>query len=168
MKREGTSKRMDGYSKYSTIKQVSIPKSRSVEFSHLPAPPQTPRPTANHSHRTQESKQIRDTENTANLDMFPEKEREEVGEIFGVILGRSCSVSSYRLKVEKQNSVLENAVKRAFSMRRSASVSSEGYCRIHHQSDFIVDDAKPSATHTRKTKKKRGKILQACRLLFGF
>ncbi|KAJ6762148.1 hypothetical protein OIU74_024768 [Salix koriyanagi] len=62
---------MNGYAK---IRQVSISKSRSVDLTENHAPLQTPRLTSNH-------------------DSLPEKGEEEVGEIFGVILGRSCSAS---------------------------------------------------------------------------
>ncbi|KAJ6422176.1 hypothetical protein OIU84_027177 [Salix udensis] len=137
---------MNGYAK---IRQVGISKSRSVDLTENHAPLQTPRLTSNH-------------------DSLPEKGEEEVGEIFGVILGRSCSASSRSLKIDKQNPVkVENAIKRAFSMSRSSSVS-QGYCRIHHQNDFIADQGKATTPPAKNTRKNRGKIFNACRLLFGF
>ncbi|KAL2342267.1 hypothetical protein Fmac_010207 [Flemingia macrophylla] len=77
-----------------------------------------------------------------------EHEGEGDGERFGVILGRSASVSS---------SSSSAAMKRAFSMRRSSSVT-ERYCRIHH-----------IATHAETTSEKgSAKILKACKRIFGF
>ncbi|GLT71947.1 hypothetical protein SLA2020_439290 [Shorea laevis] len=66
---------------------------------------------------------------------------------------------------------MESAVRRAFSMRRSPSVS-VGYCKIHHQFDPLADDDddddQSNSTPSGRSKKKRGKILKACRRLFGF
>ncbi|GMI85104.1 hypothetical protein HRI_002179700 [Hibiscus trionum] len=110
------------------------------------------------------------------------------GETFGVILSRSRSVSSastVALRAEKQSSALENAVKRAFSMRRSRSTSSSsssssssycvstgrgGYYKIFHH----FDDADPisvdeSHNFEIKSRKRRGsKIFEACKRLMGF
>ncbi|KAJ6855462.1 hypothetical protein NC651_040200 [Populus alba x Populus x berolinensis] len=118
---------MNGYSK---IRQVSISKSRSVDLSE----DQTPGLTSKQSSERRVTTEIHDSMCTANHDSLPEKgEEEEVGEIFGVILSRSCSASSRSLKIDKENPAkLESAIKRAFSMSRSSSVS-QGYCRIHHQ-----------------------------------
>ncbi|XVE55047.1 hypothetical protein DITRI_Ditri03aG0129800 [Diplodiscus trichospermus] len=96
------------------------------------------------------------------------EEEDAEGEIFGVILSRSRSVSiasTIALRAEKQNSVFENAVKRAFSMRRSSSVS-KGYYRIfHHDCDPVADNEMHFA---RKSRKKMGKIFEACRRLIRF
>ncbi|CAK7344735.1 unnamed protein product [Dovyalis caffra] len=156
---------MNGYSK---IRQDSISKSRSVDLSEHYSPLPTPSLASNSSSESKETRKIHDGKCTAINDYLPEKgQEEEVGEIFGVILSRSCSASSRGLKVEKQNPApLENAVRRAFSMRRSSS-GLQGYCRIHHQSDFIADEGKATIVPARKTKKKKGKIFNACRLLFG-
>nr|KYP63216.1 hypothetical protein KK1_017783 [Cajanus cajan] len=83
-------------------------------------------------------------------------EEEEEGERFGVILGRSASVSSST-----------SAMKRAFSMRRSSSVT-ERYCRIHDQCTAIQDQDQDHQTKTKtKTKTKTGgKILKACKRIF--
>ncbi|KAF9661572.1 hypothetical protein SADUNF_Sadunf19G0082600 [Salix dunnii] len=155
---------MNGYAK---IRQVSISKSRSVDLTENHVPLQTPRLTSNHSSEHSGTTKTHDSMCTANHDSLPEKGQEEVGEIFGVILGRSCSASR-SLKTDKQNPAkVENAIKRAFSMSRSSSVS-QGYCRIHHQNDFIADQGKAATPPARNTKKNRGKIFKACRLLFGF
>ncbi|KAF8404314.1 hypothetical protein HHK36_009197 [Tetracentron sinense] len=168
---------MNGYSK---IKYVSTTKSRSIDFSDLFSPPHTPKPISSQSpnltYKTQENKEINNinTKNTNTNDFFTEQENEDgVGERFGVILSRNCSVSSTssnRIKAEKQNpATLQSAVRRAFSMRRSSSIS-EGYCRIHDQSEpvsSLIDDDGLNTKQTR-SKKKRGKILKACKRLFGF
>ncbi|MCD7467100.1 hypothetical protein HAX54_004312 [Datura stramonium] len=85
-----------------------------------------------------------------------EKGRNEDGEMFGVILSRSRSVSSYK------------STERNSSMKRSSSVSSAaggGYCRIHHQNDHPISDVVHSRRHG---KKDRGNILRACMRLLGF
>lgn len=97
----------------------------------------------------------------------PKAGKEEEGEIFGVILSRSRSVSFtsstiIALKAEKENSALENAVKRAFSMRRSSSVS-RGYYKIFHHCDPVAAD-----DNAKKSRKKRSKIFEACRRLIRF
>ncbi|XVF30119.1 hypothetical protein REPUB_Repub16aG0029500 [Reevesia pubescens] len=98
-------------------------------------------------------------------------EEDEEGEIFGVILSRSRSVSfassTIALRAEKKNSTLENAVKRAFSMSRSSSVS-KGYYKRFHQCDDPVADNEMHHVARKSTKKKRAKIFEACRRLIGF
>ncbi|KAF8405824.1 hypothetical protein HHK36_007901 [Tetracentron sinense] len=167
---------MNGYSK---IKFLNTTKSRSIDFSDLFSPPQTPRkPIQNHSpnptFRTQETKEINiNTKNTNPHDTFLEEEHEDgVGERFGVVLRRNCSVSSsssQRFRAEKQSQGVQSAVRRAFSMRKSSSTS-EGYCRIHDESDPISSPTDHEGLNTMQTrsKKKRGKILKACKRIFGF
>ncbi|CAN4108182.1 unnamed protein product [Withania somnifera] len=103
----------------------------------------------------------------------------------GVKLSRACSVSSAasanRFRLERQGSKSTTtssslfqfqSVKRAFSMRRSSSVS-EKYCRIHDQgftiSSPIMDDVAEAYEGMDKKKKKdgSGRILKACKRLFG-
>nr|GLL40475.1 hypothetical protein A4A49_09582 [Ipomoea trifida] len=94
------------------------------------------------------------------------------GEIFGVILSRSRSVSSgaaprESTKAEKQKKGL---AKVTLAMKRSFSVSG-GYCRIHDQHDIINgggggENMDPNVFHKR-TVKKKGKILKACMRLLG-
>ncbi|KAJ9159015.1 hypothetical protein P3X46_024550 [Hevea brasiliensis] len=80
-------------------------------------------------------------------------------------LKRNSSVSSV-----SSASALHSAVKNAFSMRRSSSVS-ERYCRIHDQSLALPspthdeDDGFP--TRSVKRKKSRGRIIRACKKLIG-
>ncbi|MED6138012.1 hypothetical protein PIB30_070365 [Stylosanthes scabra] len=96
------------------------------------------------------------------------------GERFGVILGRSGSVSS------ATSSYGGGFLKKAFSIRRSSSVS-ERYCRIHDQYMAITspDNNNDEIIITRsvKTKNKhssynngRGgsKIFKACKRILGF
>ncbi|KAK4739582.1 hypothetical protein R3W88_003279 [Solanum pinnatisectum] len=98
-----------------------------------------------------------------------------------VKLSRACSVSSAasanRFRLERQGNknttTSFESVKRAFSMRRSSSVS-EKYCRIHDQgftiSSPILDDVAEAHEDSREKKKKkngRGRILKACKRLFG-
>ncbi|KAJ8572646.1 hypothetical protein K7X08_009157 [Anisodus acutangulus] len=97
----------------------------------------------------------------------------------GVKLSRACSVSSAkRLRLERQGSTTTTSsfqsVKRVFSMRRSSSVS-EKYCRIHDQgftiSSPVLDDVAEAHEGIEKKKKKKkngsGRILKACKRLFG-
>ncbi|GMJ11683.1 hypothetical protein HRI_004837500 [Hibiscus trionum] len=102
----------------------------------------------------------------------------EEGEIFGVILSRSRSVSSAStvvLRAEKQSSALENTLKRAFSMKRSRSTSSSyrvsagrgGYYKIFHH----FEDPDPVAVDNvaiKSRKKRSSKIFEACKRLIGF
>ncbi|KAF2320083.1 hypothetical protein GH714_023134 [Hevea brasiliensis] len=77
-------------------------------------------------------------------------------------LKRNSSVSSA--------SALHSAVKNAFSMRRSSSVS-ERYCRIHDQSLALPsptnDEDDGSPTRSVKRKNSRGRIIRACKKLIG-
>lgn len=99
----------------------------------------------------------------------------------GVKLSRACSVSAAatanRFRLERQGSKRSTttsfqSVKRVFSMRRSSSVS-EKYCRIHDQgftiSSPVLDDV-AEANEGMEIKKKKsgsGRILKACKRLFG-
>ncbi|CAI8591616.1 unnamed protein product [Vicia faba] len=138
---------MNGYSKIGTTTTSTSQKSRSIDFS------QTPKPI-----------KISNT----TLEAINDSEVINEGERFGVILGRSCSVSS---SSSCSASGFQATMKRAFSIRKSSSSVSERYCRIHDQnmvteaSDelVIIDDA------TKKKKNKRGgKILKVCKRFFGF
>ncbi|KAA8536590.1 hypothetical protein F0562_029068 [Nyssa sinensis] len=82
------------------------------------------------------------------------------------MLGRNCSISStasHRFRFDKQ-STLQTAVKRAFSMRRSSSVS-QRYCMIHDQCVTVASpiDGDDETMQTRSLKKRHrtAKILKA-------
>ncbi|XP_042989623.1 uncharacterized protein LOC122316863 isoform X1 [Carya illinoinensis] len=146
---------------YSKIRNASFPKSRSVDFSDLDSPLQTPKFISNNS-KNQEMAQNQISRTLTHVS-FPVQEVHEdgSGEIFGVILSRTCSVSSASSKAVRaeklqKDSSLERAVRRALSMSRSTSVS-EGYRRMHHQCDPLVDDDS-SATHARRSKNKRSAL----------
>ncbi|CAK9165402.1 unnamed protein product [Ilex paraguariensis] len=170
---------MEGYTK---IKLVKNTKSRSIDISDFSTFPQTPKFTENtspnHTSKIHETKQIK----TTNTHISPSNVVEEHGngERFGMKLSRNSSVSStssHIFRFDKQNTTpLQSAVKKAFSMRRSSSVS-EGYCRIHNQfvtlasptdDDFEGMDSK-NAMQTRSVKKmhRSGRILKACKSFFG-
>eukprot|EP00268_Persea_americana_P027360 TRINITY_DN2675_c0_g2_i1.p1 TRINITY_DN2675_c0_g2~~TRINITY_DN2675_c0_g2_i1.p1 ORF type:complete len:164 (-),score=46.78 TRINITY_DN2675_c0_g2_i1:360-851(-) len=159
---------MNGYSKINASTTIKSSKSRSIDFSDLSfsPPPSLPEPKQNPNPNPISKAQLPQYSKTH--ESLPDQEQEdEVGEVFGVILSRNCSVSSsssQRFKVEDPGN-LQSAVKRAFSMRRSSSVS-EGYCRIHDQSDPSfppLDDVKMQT----RSRKKRGKIFKACKRLIG-
>ncbi|KAL4323881.1 hypothetical protein GQ457_11G011280 [Hibiscus cannabinus] len=116
-----------------------------------------------------------------HLEPSPPLESSEEGEVFGVILSRSRSVSSastVALRAEKQSSALENTLKRAFSMKRSRSTSCVatggrgGYYKIFHH--FDDPDPDPIALHEfhnvaiKSRKKRSSKIFEACKRLIGF
>ncbi|RDX97604.1 hypothetical protein CR513_19599, partial [Mucuna pruriens] len=87
-------------------------------------------------------------------------EEEEGGERFGVILGRSVSLSS-------SSSTSSSSLKRAFSMRRSSSVT-ERYSRIHEEEDY-TEITSPIPTSVNKKHTSGGaKILKACKRLLRF
>lgn len=168
---------MNGYSK---IKVINSHKSRSIDFSDVPSLPQYSESSQNNdsepTFKAQESNQIKDTDSkNANNQEFLAKEGDENGndgERSDVVLSRSSSVSS--------TSGFQSAVKRAFSMRRSSSVS-ERYCRIYDQSVTLpsplddvgeeneggTGDTKRAVERSVKTKRRGGRILRACKRLFG-
>ncbi|KAF5202985.1 hypothetical protein FRX31_007430 [Thalictrum thalictroides] len=169
---------MNGYSK---IRFVSTAKSKSVDFTDVFSPPQTPKPITNTDSspvsqtQTQTQQPTKESKNKGVHDPISRKENEDdVGKRFGVILSRNCSTSStasQRFKTDKQNTSLESAVMRAFSMRRSTSVS-EGYCRIYDQNDPTLcsptdDDAHLNMQRKSKKKRRGNKILRVCKSLFG-
>ncbi|XP_022762752.1 uncharacterized protein LOC111308584 [Durio zibethinus] len=162
---------MNGYS-YSRIKVVGNGNSRSMDSSDLKPLPETSKPTAypipNPKEKNPEIDHIIKNSNPTNTHDSSEQELDDQEGTDGVICGpklrRNSSVSSAY--------ALQAAVKRAFSMRRSSSVS-ERYCRIHDQSVTLAspfDDEELDITGRRrsvKKKKNRGKILKAWKKLFG-
>ncbi|XP_058771872.1 uncharacterized protein LOC131645214 [Vicia villosa] len=153
---------MNGYSKIGSTSH----KSRSIDFSDFFSFSQTPKPTR--ISNTLET--IKHVEEPNDNEVIKKREVVDEGERFGVILGRSCSVSSSSSC--SAASGFQATVKRAFSIKRSSSSVSERYCRIHDQnmvteaSDelVIIDDA----IKNKKKKHKGGKILKVCKRLFGF
>jgi hypothetical protein len=130
-------------------------------------------------------------------DSFLEQDNEhDDGEILGVILGRSnprlsayfhkqptsaldqssgssASTRAISMRLSDKRGSVESAVRRAFSMRVSAPVVSEGYHRIDHRcnSDDQDDErliAADDRRRTRTNKRKGGNIFEACRRLLGF
>ncbi|BAT86721.1 hypothetical protein VIGAN_05002400 [Vigna angularis var. angularis] len=94
----------------------------------------------------------------------PRRVEDGKGEIFGVILGRSASVST---SFSSASGAFEVTMKRAFSMGRSSSVS-ERYCRIHDTAiaSPIEDDDDDEVEGTARSKEDKGvrmkiKILKA-------
>lgn len=122
------------------------------------------------------------TSETNTHESFLEQENEQDngddGEILGVILSRTLSMRSER------HSSVESAVRRAFSMRLSTPVASEGYHRIidHHRCNSDEDDERliapdaeklmdmdnKPARQTRTNKRRGNNIFEACRRLLGF
>ncbi|XP_052193659.1 uncharacterized protein LOC127802047 isoform X2 [Diospyros lotus] len=158
---------------YSKIKLIRSTKSRSLDFEDLLSLPTIPKPTGDQtipnttSFTLEETKQIKTTDyakNTNTHESLSELEEDEGGrgERFGDVLRRNFSVSS---AASHRKESLQSAVKKAFSMRRSSSVS-ERYCRIHDQcvalsSPFEDDDddddevMDKSSEQTRSVKKKK-------------
>ncbi|XP_019169011.1 PREDICTED: uncharacterized protein LOC109164909 [Ipomoea nil] len=150
-KKEGRKqKKQKTMNRYAKIKadSNSKSKSRSLEWS---ADPKSFSNTTHHSQspETQELNQVK-KENiisrNSDFDEHQEQEHQDDRSGFGVKLTRSSSVASngasqQRFRLERAGS---GRVKRAFSMRRSSSVS-ERYCRIHNQcatlSSPTIDDA---------------------------
>jgi len=130
---------MNGYSK---IKAINTQKSRSMDFSDVFSFPQT--------------SQIKES-----------KTEKEDGDGNGEKFGSVSSTSGF-----------QSTVKRAFSVKRSSSVS-ERYCRIYDQSVTLAspidadddgDEGGDTMRETRRSMKKKhrgGKILKACKRLFG-
>lgn len=160
---------MYGYS-YSKIKVVgNIDNSRALAMEPsdlISVLPQTLKPTSNPIEKNPEILKTQDPSS---------EEQQELDDQQGINIGigklrRNSSVSSAY--------ALQAAVKRAFSMTRSSSVS-QTYCRIHHQSVTLpsssFDDEELDTTgSTRrsvkmklKNKYSRDKILKAWKKLFG-
>ncbi|KAE8007925.1 hypothetical protein FH972_004482 [Carpinus fangiana] len=151
---------MNGYSK---MKAIDTQKSRSMDFSDALSFSQTKKTNSDPTSKPHEGSQIKESN--------AEKEDGDGGngEKFGAVLSRSCSVSS--------TSGFQSAVKRAFSVKRSSSVS-ERYCRIYDQSVTLAspidddddegwDTMRATRRSVKKKKHKGGKILKACKRLFG-
>ncbi|XVE94199.1 hypothetical protein REPUB_Repub01dG0261200 [Reevesia pubescens] len=170
---------MNGYSSYSKIEVVGNEKenSRSIDSSSsdLMSLPETSKTTSNPTTPNPIEKNpeiIKNSNPNSTQDSSDDIQEgnNNNGEtmMFGPKLGRNSSVSSAY--------ALQAAVTRAFSMRRSSSVS-ERYCRIHDQSvtlasSFDDDDDEELDTTRRSMKKKkkknsRSKILKAWKKLFG-
>ncbi|KAK1402394.1 Cytosolic Fe-S cluster assembly factor nar-1 [Heracleum sosnowskyi] len=166
--------------RYSKIKLASSStKSRSSDFSDLQSfPLETKSKTEPQdlNFKTQEPKtQINTTLQKLNDSSSNEESNKTSNEgKFGMMMlsrNRSVSVSnssSNRFKMEKQST---NAVKRAFSMRRSSSVS-EKYCRIYDQTVTVAsplhgDDDEDIQQTSLNNKKKYSstRILKACKRL---
>ncbi|GAU24411.1 hypothetical protein TSUD_391200 [Trifolium subterraneum] len=169
---------MNGYSKIAT---TSTHKSRSIDFSEFFSfSAQTPRRRNNTTHLPPTP--IRTTtldQPPANHNYSPPQtqRQDEKGERFGIILGRSCSVSASSSS-SSPASGFQATMKRAFSVRRSSSVT-DRYCRIHDQSMSIapdeldeddhinIDDDDATKNKTNRRRGTRGKILKACKRMFG-
>ncbi|CAI9786947.1 unnamed protein product [Fraxinus pennsylvanica] len=152
---------------YSRIRQVSKTRSNSIDLSDISFPSHTPRSIAKNTTKSMDIKQKSPQNNPRMPDSIAEHETEDdIGEIFGELLKRKCSVPSHKDVTEK--SYIQTVVKRSFSLKKSSSVS-EGYSRIHHQIDLTADhDDDEHLNSQARAKKKKGKILQACRRLFRF
>lgn len=153
---------MNAYSKIDTHK------SRSIDFFSFP---QTPKPVP--VRKTVPSTKHEQEESNDHNCCPPQSQSQSEGERFGVILGKSCSVSSS--SSSSTASGFQTTMKRAFSIRRSSSVS-ERYCRIHDQSmaiasdhdlDIIINDGGEGKTTEKRRQKGGKKILKACKRLLG-
>ncbi|WOK96536.1 hypothetical protein Cni_G05243 [Canna indica] len=107
-------------------------------------------------------------------DLSPWQNKEIGRERFGVILSRSCSSASRRFRANngsraksEASTTLQAAVRRAFSMKKSSSVR-EGYWRIHGTGDEDSHGEFMEQQMTCTREKKKGKLLKACKRLFGF
>ncbi|XAR56297.1 hypothetical protein NMG60_11036731 [Bertholletia excelsa] len=147
----------------SKMKLVGSTRARSIDFSDL----------VHQIPKAHETKQMKTTNESP-----PELEDGEEG-YFGdkldVTLGRNRSVSSttsHRLSFQG-TVALQNAMRKAFSMRRSSSVS-ERYGRIYDQCDERLllpfgdeGDGEDEKRRKKKQKRRSGRILKACKRIFG-
>ncbi|XP_065871699.1 uncharacterized protein [Euphorbia lathyris] len=189
---------MKGYSK-----MKSPSDSRSMEVSEQK---RSSKKSDKESSKFQESKEVQKMKNNDEISKntrddsffgFEQQQEEEEKEEHGKeirneeILTSSKSKSKSKAKMKRNSSVsssgshsLHSAVKKAFSIRRSTSVS-DRYCRIHDQSSALPSptthhydveadadldtDADGFVNKSRSVKKKntRGRILKACKKLIG-
>lgn len=156
---------MNGYSKIgsSTTTTSTHKSTRSIDFFSFPQP-QTPKPIRNLPPTTPRIEEP--NINNHNEQETPQTQREDQGERFGVILGRSSSVSNS--SSSSSASGFQATMKRTFSVRRSSSVT-DRYCRIHDQSMAIASDEldEDNNINNKTNRGTRGKILKACKRLFG-
>lgn len=154
---------MNGYSR---IKKHTSARSKSLDFGDL---------SRNLCYNPNPSTKFKSQETRPNFcsSILEQDDEDEIGEVFGIILSRKCSVSSGTednkvVPVQESLATLQSAVeKRSFSVQRSASVS-EGYSRIHHQSDIAAEDEENSSLNANAgKKKKKGKFLRVFKRLFG-
>ncbi|KAK8567795.1 hypothetical protein V6N13_105742 [Hibiscus sabdariffa] len=172
---------MNGYS-YTKIKVEVAGNESSISMESppsnlMPTPePETPKPTSNPTPKpTKNSDPTTQCSSEQEDDGDDDDDRTEVTDNGGgekmfadPTLRRNSSVSSaYALQ-------LQAAVKRAFSMRRSCSVS-ESYCRIHDQyvtltspldEDEVSDISGTRRSAKKKKKNTRDKILKAWKKIF--
>ncbi|RWW22644.1 hypothetical protein GW17_00013144 [Ensete ventricosum] len=86
----------------------------------------------------------------------------------GVILGRNCGSASQRFR-DNGTTSLQNMVRRAFSMRKPSSAAG-GYWRMHDTGDGdgeFVEQEQQQQEEVRSSRKKKGKLLRACKKLLG-
>ncbi|KAL7600582.1 hypothetical protein Lser_V15G24235 [Lactuca serriola] len=184
---------MNGYSKIKLMNRSS--KSRSMDFSDQTIPtPRIQKPISiNKSIITTTHQQPKTPDRYDDDDDYKQysgNHQEEDANFPMKMLTRNKSVASggttanangtstpsSRFKIEKQNSTgraLQIAVTRAFSIRRSSSVS-ERYARIHDQYANPLDDVdhleaqeQEQGEGLHKKKKSRGSILKTCKRIFG-
>lgn len=176
-------RKMNGYYSRMRATRSSSHKSRSLDFSDLlHFSSETDNPSTGESRESTRIKgnpgQNAEVDDRGLLDSSLRLGKPVIGgESFRVVqrLSRSCSMASKRFsrRLERQSIGAQcSAVKRAFSMRRSSSVS-ERYCKIHDQSkmDYEEDDAPDMTGSMKKIKNKKrggGKIFKACKGFLGF
>ncbi|GAA0172830.1 hypothetical protein LIER_26575 [Lithospermum erythrorhizon] len=191
---------MHGYSK---ISKIHSSRSKSIDFSDLIIPPQPQKTneniSPNHVHETEESKQSNNNlesknSNNGSSHFSSEMEYEENDQknsdmnINSFKLSRNFSVSSstgsqrfMRLDRQSSKKAIQSAVKKAFSVSRSSSVS-EKYTRMNNEQfdssplNEVLEgnnltDNNDEIMQSRSMKKEKtsgGKrILKACKRLFG-
>ncbi|KAL7156085.1 hypothetical protein ABFS83_03G119400 [Erythranthe nasuta] len=165
-----------GYSKIQNKPNSS--RSKSIDFADLSFSQyhSTSRSAPNFSSNSSRFKSISNADQKKTITVhasIPENDDDEeegggTGEVFGIILHRKCG-DQKAAAAERESSSFQTAVKRSFSMKRSASVS-EGYSRIHHKCDLAdAEDDDPRGTEftdQSRNVKKKGKFLKAVRKLF--
>ncbi|KAK4378704.1 hypothetical protein RND71_000566 [Anisodus tanguticus] len=181
---------MEGYTKINGT-NITSKKSRSKDFSDLQSfsPPHKTNEnlSPNHTifHDIIDLDSVTKNQKSKSEETHDENEKENEEKMkgnknnnipSGVKLSRACSVSSAkRFRLERSTTTTSSfqSVKRVFSMRRSSSVS-EKYCRIYDQgftiSSPVLDDVAEAHEGIEKKKKKKngsGRILKACKRLFG-
>lgn len=155
---------MNGYCKINSSGNTHKLRSKDFPdlFSSIPETIKTTRTTKEEGDEIDEEKVKKSTPKKEDDDV------EAVGKVFGVVLGRSASVSSS--SSSSSGLGFQGTMKRALSMRRSSSVS-ERYCRIHDQYMALapsIGEEVDEEMKVNKKKKKKSKILRACKRLLGF
>ncbi|KAI3752656.1 hypothetical protein L2E82_24691 [Cichorium intybus] len=158
---------MKGYSKMQLIDSPTSTKSRSIDFSDLNSIPISIK-TSKFTPKSKPSTIADPTNSISEYDDHGNKHEEQLEEDNSFQNAASSINPDTGFNREKKNSnKLQATVKRAFSMRRSSSIS-EKYCRIHDHSLNLQTqyEDEEEESQVKGSENKKGSVLKACKRIF--